>query len=377
MVWVAFAIMTAAAVLSLVWPLAGKGSFRRGRAADIDFYKSQLAEVEDDIGRGLVSPADAEATRAEIVRRLLLSAGQDERPADPGGFRLRRLAALAVAVVVVPVLALGLYLQIGHPSLPDLPIAARNATSSHDIEALIPKIEAHLVADPNDGRGFSLIAPIYLRLGRFDDAARAYRATLRILGENAERRASLGQALVMAADGVVTAEARADFDQALSDDPKSTQARFFIAASAEQDGAKGKALDLWRQLAADSAPDAPWLPAVQQHIAALGGQPVPAGAAPANTAPEGPDTAAGAGIAAMPPEQRIAAIRGMVEGLAGRLAQNGRDPQGWLRLVRAYSVLGDQAKARTALGDARKVLSDDSAALSQLGDLARQLGLEG
>jgi cytochrome c-type biogenesis protein CcmH len=67
----------------------------------------------------------------------------------------------------------------------------------------------------------------------------------------------------------------------------------------------------------------------------------------------------------------------MVDGLAARLAQNGRDPEGWLRLVRAYSVLGEQAKARTALGEARKVLSDDSAALSQLGDLARQLGLEG
>ena len=379
MVWIAFALMTAAAVLCLVWPLAGGRAGDTGPVPDVAFYKSQLAEVDDDVGRGLVAAGDADLTRAEIARRLLRSAGGARRPPTllGKGFRRRRIAAALAAAVLVPSLTLGLYLKVGHPAWPDQPIATREATPGFDLAAAIPKIEAHLAEHPDDGRGFELLAPIYLRLGRFDDAARAYASALRLLGETPERRAALGQARVMAADGVVTAQARADFDEALAKNPDLPQARFFVALATEQDGDKPKALDLWQKLAAMSPPEAPWLPAVRQHLAALGVPMAPEPPEAAVLPATGPESAAGAGIAALPPEQRLGAIRGMVDGLAARLAQNGRDPDGWLRLVKAYTVLGEQGKARTALADARKVLDGDADALARLDGLARQLGLEG
>ena len=67
---------------------------------------------------------------------------------------------------------------------------------------------------PEDGRGFEVLAPLYLRLGRFNAAAQAYERTLTLLGETAARQVGYGQALMMAADGVVTAEARRAFEQA-------------------------------------------------------------------------------------------------------------------------------------------------------------------
>ena len=71
------------------------------------------------------------------------------------------------------------------------------------------------------------------------------------------------------------------------------------------------------------------------------------------------------------------AIRAMVEGLAARLAQNGHDLEGWLRLVRSYTVLQEPEKARSALIDAKRNLAGDKDAIARLEALARELGLEG
>ncbi len=366
--WIAFALMTAATVLALVWPLASRRAASAGPGADVRFYAELLREVDGDIERGAVDATEAQATRAEIGRRLLASA----RPGSAvegglAGFRGRRLAATGAALVLVPMLSLALYLHVGHPGQPDEPLAARADAPSDDVAAAVAKIEAHLATHPEDGRGFEVIAPVYLRMGRADDAVRAYRAAIAALGDTAEREASLGQAMAMAADGVVTAETRAVFDKALALDPKLPQARFFVALAAEQDGDKARAIGLWQALLADSPPDAPWRASVEQHVATASGQAQPG-------APSGPAAAA---IAALPSDQRLQAIRGMVEGLASRLAQNGRDVEGWLRLIKAYSVLGDSEKARTALSDARRGLADDPSDLARIEAAARELGLEG
>ena len=381
MLWVVFASMTAAAVAALFWPLAARTSSGDGRSREVEFYKSQLAEVDDDVARGLVEAREADATRTEIARRLLNSAGQVAPTIDGGGFRFRRLVAAFAALALVPVFSIALYLQVGNPDQGDLPVASRDLTENLDASSVIPRIEAHLAAVPDDGRGFDLIAPAYLRLGRYDNAAKAYAAAIRLLGETAARRVAIGQAQVMAADGVVTSEARSTFEKALADDPAQPEAQFFLAIAAGQDGDRAKARLLFRQVAAVSSPDAPWMPAVRSQLADLGAEP---GETQAAAGPDGaearivaaPATPAGAAIASLAPEQRQMAIRGMVDGLAARLAQNGRDPDGWLRLVRAYTVLGEADKARAALADARHSLKGDDTALSQLSDLARQLGLD-
>lgn len=377
MVWIAFALMTGAVALALVWPLSARRPARGAGEADLAFYRGQLAEVEDDVARGLVTPGDVEATRAEIGRRLLTSAegGPGRDGPSRGSFRGRRIVALLAAVVAMPAVALGVYLRVGAPDQPDMPIASRSAGTGLNLAEALPKIEAHLAADPNDGRGFALVAPLYARLGRYDDAVKAYAAAIRLQGDTAERRATLAQARMAAADGVVTADARADLDRALAQDPKLPQARFFLAVAAEQDGDKDRARGLWRALAADSPADAPWREAVRQHLAALSSAPAASATdSPTEMMPTGP---AAAGIAALPPEQRVTAIRGMVDGLATRLAQNGRDPEGWLRLIRAYTVLGESEKAKAAVADARKGLDGDGGALGRVDDLAKRLGLEG
>ena len=74
---------------------------------------------------------------------------------------------------------------------------------------------------------------------------------------------------------------------------------------------------------------------------------------------------------------RGAMIRGMVDRLATRLKQNGDDIEGWLRLVRAYMVMGERDKAASALTDARQALANDAERLRQLNEGAKNLGLDG
>ena len=361
MIWVVFAFMTGAAVLSVLWPLARVPRAVGRRESDRLFYEGQLAGIDRDIGSGLLSASEGEAAKAEAARRLLaVSTGPD---VSAGSLTARRLAALAT-LVAVPVLAIGTYAALGHPDLPDEPLSARMSEppGKMDIGVAVARIEKHLAENPKDGRGWELLAPVYMRLGRPDDAARAYAKAIEILGDDPQREAARGEALTTAANGRVSEDAVKAFDRALALDPKNPSARYYLGMQAEQVGDRAKAQKIWSDLMTDSPPGAPWLPYVKQRLVEIGA-PVPATAADA--------------VAAMAPKDQATFIRGMVAGLAQRLAAGGGSVDDWGKLVRAYVVLKEPDKARAALADARKGLAGNANALTQLDTLARQLGLEG
>ena len=135
--------------------------------------------------------------------------------------------------------------------MPDEPLASRSAApqTNGEIEAAVAAVEARLIAKPDDGKGWAVIAPVYMRLERYADAAHAYAEALRLVGEDPLRRAAYGEALVAAAGGVVTDEARQAFDRALAEQPGQPQARFYLALGAEQDGKKAEAIRAYEQLA--------------------------------------------------------------------------------------------------------------------------------
>jgi cytochrome c-type biogenesis protein CcmH len=356
--WVFFALMTGAAVFAVLWPLSRPALAVAPAADDRAFIKDQMAEIERDVSRGLLSPAEKDAAVAEIARRFLRAVGHAPAGAPSQGEPAlrRRRAAATFALSMIPLIALAIYGARGSPHLPAVPFAERMANSSRmDIAQAIARIEEHLAKAPEDGRGWEVIAPIYMRLGRADDAVRAYAATLRLLGETPARRADYGEALVAAANGLVTSEALASFRRAAEADPNLPKPQFYLALAAEQDGRRAEALDLYKKLRASAPSDAPWVAMVDARIAGL----------------EGTDQAGA--IAAMPADQRNEAIRGMVAGLAARLETNGRDLDGWLRLIRSYTVLGSKEEAEAALAKARTNFAGDQTALARLDALAEDL----
>ncbi len=277
------------------------------------------------------------------------------------------MATLGV-IVGMPLVTLAVYLALGSPDLPGQPLAMRSTapTEAQDVDTLIARVEGHLAEDPQDGRGWEVLAPVYLQLGRYADAAHAWRNVIRLEGETAQRQAELGEALVAMEDGIVTDDARAAFEAAVAGDPQAVKPRFYLAVAAEQDGDAEGASRQWRDLIEDAPEDAPWRQAAQQRLAALQGEEAP------GAGPTADDMAA---AAAMTEEERQAMIEGMVDGLAQRLAADGDDLQGWLRLARAYIVLGDRDKAQDALASARANFRDDAAANVTIDATAQQLGL--
>ena len=227
---------------------------------------------------------------------------------------------------------------------------------------MIAQIELHLANTPDDGRGWEVVAPIYLQLGRFDDAVKAWRNVIRINGETAERMARLGEALTAAAKGQVTPEAKAAFERAVALDGEHVRARYYLGLAAEQDGRPAEAIAIWRAMLERAPAGAPWVELIRQEIARLEG---------------GPSEEEIAAAGDLSSDQRTAMIRGMVEKLAEKLHQDGNDLEGWLRLVRSYMVLGERDKARAAADEARRVFASDPQKLRRIDEQVKGLGLEG
>lgn len=277
------------------------------------------------------------------------------------------------ALILLPAGAAALYLTFGSPHLPDMPLTSRNAQApeTRSIESMVAQVEAHLERNPDDGRGWEVLAPVYMRAGRFNDAVRARGNALRLLGANADREADLGEAMVAAGNGIVTAEAKAVFERALTHDGADVKARYYIGLAAEQDGKPQEAARIWRDLLAKAPANAPYRPLIQSSLSRVDPE------AASASAPAGPSADDVAAAQQLTPEQRGEMIRGMVERLAERLKADGSDLDGWLRLMRAYIVLGEHDKARTALTDARKAVGADAGKLKALDDFAKGLGIEG
>ncbi len=359
--WLVMGLMTGAAVLAVLWPLSRRGeSVAADGGTDLAFYRHQLREIDREVERGLLVPADAEAARIEAGRRLLRA---EERS---GGGRVattgepclrRRRAAAALCLSLVPLIGLASYGGLGSPNYGTTagpsPIAAVGAPPA-DIEAALARIEAHLAAQPDDARGWDVVAPVYLRLGRFEEAARAFETSARLGGETADRIAGRAEALVAAGGGVVSADATALFARSLALAPNSPRARFYIALAAEQEGDTGRARTDYERLVAEGPADAPWIEVVRERLSRLSGVPA---------------------VAALDPSAVTPDIKAMVEGLDTRLRESGGSEPEWGRLVRAYAVLGEADRARDRLRQAKTALAGEAGAGARLDSLARDLGL--
>jgi cytochrome c-type biogenesis protein CcmH len=369
--WIIFAAMTGICALLLLSRLARPVLIPADAVvidSDVTLYRAQLSEIARDEARGLAGSVEAEGLRIEAGRRLLRAQSANENVGTIiGSNQKRRNIAAVLIMVTVPLGALAMYGLHGSPGLSGKPLASRLSIdpAQIDVAVALARIETHLAANPQDARGWAIVAPIYLRTARYDDAIRAFTALLKSGGPSPDILADLGEARVLAGNGIVDADARQVFDEALKLEPSMPKARFFLALAREQEGDKDKAIVMLRALLAESAPEAPWRDTVIERLQKLGASPDLA------VIPRGGDA-----IAILPEADRSAVIRSMVDGLAARLKEGGGTLDEWLRLIRAESVLGEPERSRQSLNIARQKLAGDVAALKALMAIARELALE-
>lgn len=364
MFWIAATALTVLVVGLIVWPLVRSRNDAGPRAADYDIevYRNQLKEVARERERGALSDADASAAEAEIGRRILAAdtarraEGTDRNPS-------RRTRGVAAAVVaLVPIGATVLYLDIGNPTVPDRPLADRAEERRLTREAepkladAVEELAARLDADPDNLDGWMLLGRSYMQMQRYDEAVEAYARAVGLDAAAEGVQSAYGEALVYAAGGTVPDKAQAAFRAALAGGTREPRAEYYLAQAAYQAGDKRKALTMLVDLAQTASAQSPWLPMVRRAALGIAGEvgedvadrlPTPARQPADNNAPALSDEQM-EDMQDMPPEDRQAMIRGMVGGLASRLADNPTDLEGWRRLARSYTVLGEEEKALAA-----------------------------
>jgi len=381
--WILVGVLVAGVTLAITRPLTrSAGPPVKAADADIAVYKDQLREVVADAARGSLAAREAEAASAEIARRLLRSTETNAKSPDggPGGRGRFAKPIYVVTSIALPVASLALYLAYGAPGLPGQPLSERIATASDTMKPndLVAKVEARLRDHPDDGTGWDVIAPVYYAMGRYANAAEAYGNALRLVGESPRRLQGFANARIRAEDGVIPQDAKKALERILVMAPDSKEPRIWLALAKEQDGHLTDAAADYRKLIAEAPADAPWRKVLEERLAGL----TPgAGKGAADSNGKQADgatpssTPGAAAVSAMSPEERQAFIGRMVDGLAARLKADGTDAAGWLKLIRAYDVLGRRDDAIKALNDARTGLKNDKGGLASVEDLARQLGL--
>jgi cytochrome c-type biogenesis protein CcmH len=385
--WIGFAVLSAAVLVAVLRPLwAVMPAVSATDSTSV--YRDQLTEIELERERGLLADAEAAAARAEVARRLLASAAETEARAMHAA-PVSRHGLVGALAIALPLVVSIVYFAVGSPLLPDQPLHARSDVSPRaaEIAALIEKVEARLRAEPADGRGWDVIAPVYLRRGDYAKAAIAFRRAMQLLGETPFRLAGFAEATVLANEGTVTEPARAAYQKLSETAPTQIEPRFWLAVHSEQAGRLDEAEGAYRALSAEPGLEASWRPLLEERLRAIAAarrDQGPSQTSPSRDAPpqpaarpeRGPSTADVAAAEQMSPDDRQRMIEGMVQSLADRLKADGRDLAGWQRLIRAYVVLGRQDAARDALKAARSALSDDPPSIVVLTELARSLGLD-
>jgi cytochrome c-type biogenesis protein CcmH len=370
--WLAIALLTAAALLALLWPLLRAAEPALPVGGDDAVYRDQLNELQRDLDRRLIDPEAAASARLEIERRLLAT--------DVAALPLRRQSTMTrrqLAIVLAVLLAAGapiLYLELGAPGLPDQPMR-QASLAPRSVDTAVPppspelqpladaakRLAAKLDTNPSDAAGWAQLGDLYLTLQRFEEAATALEQAIQQNADPKLTQARYGEALTQMADGQVTPDAATALRKGLAADPADPRARFYLALAAAEAGRIDEAIAAWNQLLAEAPADAGWRKMVGQTIAAA--ERAKAGmamaTAPAPSDSNGTDPSAGgpsaddmAAMAALTPEEREAKIRSMVDGLAQRLQSDPNDLEGWLKLSRSYGVLGEGDKAMEALGHA-------------------------
>lgn len=381
-VWLLAVLLALLAAAALFY--AGRGrSVNASEDKDIEaeqaHQRALLEELEEDRAAGRISEADAKASRAEIAREALRIEAAAATHAAKATNSSRRVAAGAAAAVAV--FSLGLYAVMGQPQLPGEPLSARpiELASGMSLNDAIARVEARLAQSPNDLRGWKVIAPVYVKVGRYDEAVRAYQNILRLESPvSAKTKVDLAEAMIMARGGVAAGEPLDLLEQAVAQDPKNDRGRFYIAGEATRAGDFGRAVELWKGLIDSASGSEGWLPVARQGLqfaeARLNGD-APAAAA-AQTQPAQASGTGGASqgqLSGMTADQQDM-IRNMVAGLADRLANEGGSVDEWLRLVRSRLVLGDKAQAQKDY-EAAKAAYPDPANRVELDRFAQQNGL--
>lgn len=367
---------------------------------DLQIYRDQLAEVDRDLARKVITDEEADQIRTEVSRRILDADRKREADTAPQAAGRATGPLLALLAVLTIGISYWTYISLGAPGYGDLPHQARleaaetiraNRPSQADAEAqaaearselpdlptgpndpdyleLVDRLREAVAARPGEVRGLRLLASTEATLGNYAAAHDAQQKLVDALGADAQAEdfANLADMLILAAGGYVSPRAEQALAQALRLDPENGAARYYSGLLYAQTGRQDLTFRLWERLLAESPADAVWVPPIRDQIEEMAMRAGVNYELPPEAAPSGPSAADIANAQDMSPEDRQAMIQGMVQGLSDRLATQGGTAQEWGQLIRALGALGNSDGAKAVYAQAQIVFQEDRSALSTI-----------
>lgn len=392
--WIICVLLTLVVAGLIAGPLI-RGEHGQAVDPDVAFYRAQLAELDRDLDRAMIEPAEAERARVEVQRRLLAA---DARSGDVGRSAPAPVVAGVVAVGLL-IAALGAYWQLGAPSYPDLPLKARLAASDEvraarptqvamqmaagpqvvpdfpsDYLDSVATLRAIVPTRPDDLAGWELLAYHEAQMRDFPAAVVAQSRVIAIKGDGADvsDRRILVDAMVTAAEGLISPEAEVAVREILAADPQDEAGRYYLGALYYQTDRADVAFRLWEPLVAAGDTTSYYAAAARAQIEDAAFR---AGVRYTLPAERGPSAQDIANASDMSEADRAQMIQGMVSQLSARLADEGGPASDWARLIGAFGVLGETARASEIWLEASEVFAGSEAAMVELRAAADAAGV--
>ncbi|WP_421779816.1 c-type cytochrome biogenesis protein CcmI [Kiloniella litopenaei] len=406
--WAIIGTLTALSLLVLIKPLAKKAESAPADTAESDLavYKDQLKEIDKDLKAGNIAEAQAEIARIEIQRRIL-SAGQEQsatttgQPLSPSAMK----GLLGSLIVIFPIAGLSLYMYLGQPGIPGMPLAERdiaaermaiaqqqNEQRNSEMMALAEKLHTRLKNEPQNVEGWMLLGSTYAEIGQFSLAEKAFREAMENNPPNPMIYSAVGEMMVAQAEGQVSSDALELFRKTLELTPRDPRGLFYSGLALTQAGANEDALKIWLTLRTYTSAADPWLQVLDTQIVELANlvkmnpekllasypAQEPTEEEQAGEIEPGPSSEDMAAAAELSAEERAEMINGMVERLAERLSETPDDMQGWMQLARSYHTLNRSSEALEAIKNAELAAGKQpnaEEARKEIQKLKQELGL--
>ena len=256
--WIFAALMVAAALLLLVPALLGRKPIHDldRNQQNVVIARERLKELEGEYGRGSLSEADYEQAKRELEQALLNDVEETAEPASKAASLTSVRGPLLLVALGVPLVAVLLYLQLGTPAalqpgaqtaaLP--PGHAGGDTSAATMEQLVAGLAAKLQQEPQNAEGWFMLGRSYMSMGRYPEAANAFKQVLNLVGDEPAVMFRYADALAMAQGGKLAGEPFALIKRALELSPDDKTGLWLAGLGYEEQGEYEQAVKHWRKL---------------------------------------------------------------------------------------------------------------------------------
>ncbi|HHS83345.1 MAG TPA: c-type cytochrome biogenesis protein CcmI, partial [Gammaproteobacteria bacterium] len=277
--WISVVAMSLVASGLMLWPIWKKNISKPSVKQDqlnVAIFEDRLLELESELASGVLPQERYEQARNELRRDLLQNTGSESEVAGLAGSG-RWMAP--VVGVLVPVLAIYIYLQLGSPELVDKPPATVQASqhqgagpsqAAGDMDTMILRLQERLQSNPNDVDGWVLLGRSLSMVQQFDKAADAYGKAYELAGEVPEIMAQYAETLALSNQGRFEGKPVELLKRAREIEPESPRILWLLGVVAAQQGDPSQAAGIWKQLLALLPPGSEAAQMVKSSIEQIG-----------------------------------------------------------------------------------------------------------